>query len=80
MTAKVADEGRPGQRDLHRPVRLSNVDPPSGYTITGEGKGGAAGFAKAAPSGLGDGGDDTLLHLHVKAQVGGKLAQIGGRL
>ena len=62
-------------------MTLSDLDPPNGYTITGEGTGGAAGFAKGgAAVKLVDQGDGTLLSYTVKAQVGGKLAQIGSRL
>jgi hypothetical protein len=62
-------------------VTLSDLDPPNGYTIRGEGKGGAAGFAKGgAKVRLSDDGDATLLSYDVDAQVGGKLAQIGSRL
>ncbi len=62
-------------------VRLSDMDPPNGYTISGEGKGGAAGFAKGgAKVRLDEDGAGTVLHYDVNAQVGGKLAQIGSRL
>lgn len=62
-------------------VTLSNVTPPEGYTIQGEGKGGAAGFAKGgADVKLAEDGDDTILTYQANAQVGGKLAQIGSRL
>jgi len=62
-------------------VRLSDMDPPRGYTISGEGKGGAAGFAKGgAKVRLEEDGAATVLHYEVDAQVGGKLAQIGSRL
>ena len=56
--------------------------PLEGYTIAGEGKGGAAGFAKGeAAVALADGEDGgTLLSYNVKANVGGKLAQLGSRL
>jgi len=62
-------------------VTLSDIEPPTGYTITGEGQGGVAGFAKggAAVKLSGDGGG-TLLAYEVHAQVGGKLAQLGARL
>ena len=62
-------------------VTLSDLQPPSGYTLTGEGSGGAAGFAKgqAKVSLVRDGGA-TVLHYTVRATVGGKLAQIGQRL
>ncbi len=62
-------------------VTLTNIDPPNGYTISGEGKGGPAGFAKGgADVALADDGDGTLLTYTAKAQVGGKLAQVGARL
>ena len=62
-------------------VQLSDLDPPNGYTITGEGQGGVAGFAKGgAKVRLSDDGDGTLLSYEVHAQVGGKLAQLGARL
>jgi carbon monoxide dehydrogenase subunit G len=62
-------------------VTLSDLQPPTGYTLTGEGTGGAAGFAKGqAHVSLRPDGDGTVLHYMVKATVGGKLAQIGQRL
>lgn len=62
-------------------VSLTNINPPNGYTISGEGKGGAAGFAKGgADVTLSDAEGGTLLRYEVKAQVGGKLAQVGARL
>lgn len=62
-------------------VQLTDLDPPNAYTITGEGQGGVAGFAKGSakvnllPDEL-----DTLLRYDVQAQVGGKIAQLGARL
>src|SRR5258706_929680 len=80
-TAKVTAKVGPGKAKLGGKVTLSDLDPPNGYTITGEGTGGAAGFAKGgAAVKLVDEGDGTLLTYTVKAQVGGKLAQIGSRL
>ncbi|MFL2770971.1 MAG: CoxG family protein [Rhodospirillaceae bacterium] len=62
-------------------VSLSELNPPNGYTISGEGKGGAAGFAKGgAKVKLEDDGRGTALYYEVDARVGGKLAQIGSRL
>lgn len=62
-------------------VTLSDLDPPNGYRIAGEGQGGVAGFAKgSAVVRLEQDGDDTILHYDVSAQVGGKLSQLGGRL
>lgn len=62
-------------------VTLSDLDPPSSYTISGEGKGGAAGFARgSARVTLTEDGSETVLAYVVDANVGGKLAQIGSRL
>jgi carbon monoxide dehydrogenase subunit G len=61
-------------------VTLSELDPPNGYRIDGEGSGGGAGSAKggAKVSLSDDGPDATVLDYEVSAQVGGKLAQLGG--
>jgi hypothetical protein len=62
-------------------VNLLDLDPPNGYRIEGEGQGGVAGFAKGgATVTLADDGAGTLLTYTVKAQVGGKIAQLGARL
>jgi uncharacterized protein len=62
-------------------VTLSDLDPPNGYKISGEGEGGVAGFAKGgAEVILTPEGDTTVLTYTAKASVGGKLAQIGQRL
>jgi carbon monoxide dehydrogenase subunit G len=63
-------------------VELTNVDPPNGYTLSGEGKGGVAGFARgSADVALTDTGDGaTMLTYVATSQVGGKLAQLGSRL
>ncbi len=62
-------------------VNLLDLDPPNSYRIDGEGQGGVAGFAKGgAVVRLADDGADTLLSYDVKAQVGGKIAQLGARL
>lgn len=62
-------------------VTLSDIDPPNGYTISGEGQGGVAGFAKGgAKVALAEDGHDTVLSFTVNAQVGGKIAQLGARL
>jgi carbon monoxide dehydrogenase subunit G len=61
-------------------VTLSDIDAPNGYTLTGEGNGGAAGFAKgSARVNLADDNGVTVLTYNVNAQIGGKLAQIGQR-
>jgi carbon monoxide dehydrogenase subunit G len=62
-------------------VTLTDLDPPNGYKIVGEGEGGVAGFAKgAADVKLSDKDGGTLLSYNVEAQIGGKLAQLGQRL
>lgn len=63
-------------------VQLSDLDPPNGYTISGEGQGGVAGFAKGGATVrlAEDGPGATLMTYEVKAQVGGKMAQLGARL
>ena len=63
-------------------VTLSQIDPPNGYRIDGEGQGGVAGFAKGGAQVrlTEDGPDATILSFEVTAQVGGRLAQVGGAL
>jgi hypothetical protein len=63
-------------------VTLSDLHPPESYKISGEGKGGAAGFAKGGAEVrlAEDGPDATVLTYTAKADVGGKLAQLGSRL
>ena len=82
MTATVKAKVGPVSATFKGNVTLSKLDPPNGYTITGEGKGGVAGFAKGgADVSLADDGDGmTLLTYTAKGQVGGKLAQVGARL
>lgn len=77
VTAKVG----PVKAKFKGQVTLSDINPPVGYTISGEGKGGAAGFAKGgATITLAEDGDGTLMTYVVHADVGGKLAQLGARL
>ena len=62
-------------------VRLTDINPPNSYRISGEGDGGVAGFAKGGASvSLSDKDGGTLLTYNVEAQIGGKLAQLGQRL
>jgi carbon monoxide dehydrogenase subunit G len=62
-------------------VELTNLNPPESYTIGGEGKGGAAGFAKGgADVTLEETAEGTLLTYVAEAKVGGKIAQLGARL
>ena len=77
VTAKVG----PVKASFKGLVTISDLDPPNGYTIRGEGKGGVAGFAKGgARVRLAEVAGGTVLSYDVDASVGGKLAQIGGRL
>jgi len=79
--ATVKQKVGPVSATFHGAVQLSNVVPGESYTITGEGKGGAAGFAKGgADVRLEDKDGGTLLTYDVRANVGGKLAQLGSRL
>jgi carbon monoxide dehydrogenase subunit G len=81
MTARVAAKVGPVSARFTGKVTLSDLDPPNGYTISGEGQGGVAGFAKGgAQVSLKDDTGGTMLSYKVNAQVGGKLAQIGSRL
>ena len=82
FSAKVLAKVGPVKARFTGGVTLSDFDPPNGYRISGEGKGGAAGFAKGgAEVRLRDAvGGGTTLYYDVNAQVGGKLAQIGSRL
>lgn len=77
MTARVG----PVSAKFKGKLNLSNVNPPHSYSIAFEGQGGVAGFAKGgADVSLTPEGQATRLAYKVKANVGGKLAQIGSRL
>ena len=82
MTATVTAKVGPVKAKFNGSVTLSEIDAPNGYRISGEGKGGAAGFARGgAQIALTDSQDGgTILQYTVDATVGGKLAQIGSRL
>ena len=81
FTAKVVARVGPVKASFLGKVTLTDLNPPSSYTITGEGTGGVAGFAKgSAKVSLDEAGEETVLRYGVQAQVGGKLAQIGSRL
>jgi hypothetical protein len=81
FTAKVVARVGPVKASFTGRVTLTDLNPPAGYTITGEGTGGVAGFAKgSAKVALDEAGGETVLRYGVQAQVGGKLAQIGSRL
>jgi len=82
MAATVVIKVGPVKATFSGKVTLSDLDPPNGYKITGEGSGGVAGFAKGGAAirleAVGD--NETILHYEVDSQIGGKLAQLGGRL
>jgi uncharacterized protein len=81
MTATVKIKIGPVSATFAGEVTLSDLNSPEGYKISGEGKGGIAGFAKGgAEVHLREDGNDTILSYNVDAQIGGKLAQLGSRL
>lgn len=81
MNATAVIKVGPVSAKFQGAVTLSDLDPPNGYRITGEGQGGVAGFAKGdAIVRLEADGNATLLHYDVSAEIGGKLSQLGGRL
>lgn len=79
--AKVRAKIGPVRARFAGEVTLSDINAPESYTLKGQGKGGAAGFARGeAKVHLKEDDGGTLLQYDVNATVGGKLAQIGGRL
>ena len=81
FSAKVTAKVGPVKAKFSGKVTLSELDPPNGYKISGEGQGGVAGFAKGgATVKLTEEGGDTILNYTANAEVGGKLASVGSRL
>ena len=83
FTAKVKAKVGPVSALFSGTVTLTDLEPPNSYVITGQGKGGAAGFAKGSVKIIlldSDELNKTLLKYEGNAQVGGKLAQLGSRL
>ena len=81
MNAKVTLRIGPVKASFTGKVTLSDLDPPNGYTISGEGSGGMAGFAKGgAKVDLVPDGEATILNYTGAAEIGGKIAQLGSRL
>jgi carbon monoxide dehydrogenase subunit G len=81
LEAKVTAKVGPVSARFGGAVTLGDLNPPQSYTISGQGSGGAAGFAKGGANVvLTEDGSDTILRYEAKAEVGGKLAQIGSRL
>lgn len=65
-------------------IKLSDINPPTSYTLSGAGKGGVAGFVSGGATvnleSMGENAQSTLMTYSVEARVGGKLAQLGARL
>lgn len=81
MTATLTIRVGPVKATFAGGVTLSDIDPPNGYTLAGQGQGGTAGFASGeAKVQLIEDGDGTVVRYECDAKVGGKLAQIGSRL
>jgi uncharacterized protein len=82
LVATVVVKVGPVKARFSGKVTLSDLDPPNGYRITGEGSGGVAGFAKGGANVelSPDGPAATFLNYIVDVQIGGKLAQLGSRL
>ena len=81
MTATLTIRVGPVKATFAGGVTFSDLDPPNGYTLAGQGQGGAAGFASGeARVRLIEDGSDTVVQYECDAKVGGKLAQIGSRL
>jgi carbon monoxide dehydrogenase subunit G len=81
FTALVAVKVGPVSARFKGNLKLTNVQPPNSYTINFDGQGGVAGFGKgSADVALSPQGAQTKLAYSARAQVGGKLAQIGSRL
>ena len=82
MTATVVIKVGPVKATFGGKVTLSDIEPPNGYRISGEGSGGVAGFAKGGAvvrlEAVSE--HETILHYEVSSQIGGKLAQLGSRL
>ena len=81
FASTVAAKVGPVSATFRGNVVLSELDPPRGYTISGQGQGGAAGFARmSAKVTLDEDNGETLLRYEARADVGGKLASVGSRL
>ena len=81
LEAKVVLKIGPVKAKFAGSVTLDNSNAPDGFSLTGEGKGGAAGFAKGgAEVTLTEDGAETVLAYTAKVDIGGKIAQLGSRL
>ncbi len=81
FVASVKAKIGPVSATFQAQLNLADVNPPTSYTLQANVKGGAAGFGKGTANvELREEGSATLLSYQVKANVGGKLAQVGSRL
>lgn len=81
MKARVALKLGPIKASFSGQVTLGEIDPPNGYTISGEGSGGSAGGAKGSVQvKLIEEAGATVLNYNVTSQVSGRIAQLGARL
>lgn len=81
FNAKMLSKVGPVKAKFATKITLSNLNPPQSYTLSGQGQGGVAGFAKgSADVTLLEEDSETVLHYSARIQVGGKLAQVGSRL
>lgn len=81
LQAKIMLKVGPVKARFSGTVTLDPTGAPERFTLSGQGNGGAAGFAKGgAEVELEDRGDETLLKYTAKADIGGKIAQLGSRL
>lgn len=81
LEAKVVLKIGPVKAKFSGAVTLDNSNAPGAFSLTGEGKGGAAGFAKGgADVTLAEDGEETVLTYVAKVEMGGKIAQLGSRL
>ncbi|MBL4689921.1 MAG: carbon monoxide dehydrogenase subunit G [Rhodospirillales bacterium] len=81
FTASVVSKIGPIKAKFKGEVTLSDILAPESYTISGQGKAGPAGFAKgSAKVHLTEVDGETVLRYEISADVGGKIAQLGGRL
>lgn len=82
LEAKVVLKVGPVKAKFTGDVQLDTSGAPDAFSLTGQGNGGAAGHAKggADVTLTADGPDKTILRYEAKADIGGKLAQLGSRL
>ncbi|MEL6641644.1 MAG: carbon monoxide dehydrogenase subunit G [Pseudomonadota bacterium] len=81
LEAKVVLKVGPVKAKFSGDVTLDTAGAPDAFSLTGQGNGGAAGHARGgADVTLTSVGDETILKYEAKAEIGGKLAQLGSRL